>query len=295
MRLLKPIEFQVSQLISTNAVETYPAWSAATTYAKDAYVDYGTHIYQSLVNSNLNKQPNISPTDWILVGPDNTHAMFDNQVSTQTSSTTPLIVTVAPGKVVNSLAFLNLEGSSLNVVMTDGAGGPTVYSSTTNLDDTIILDWYMYFFEEYNPRTEVILTGIPSYTNGRITMTLTGTSPVKIGNFIYGTIYELGKTQYGASAGILDYSVKQTDDFGNTTFVQRAYSKRMEASIFMDNSDIAFNQRLLASVRATPVVWIGSTESTYSPLVVFGFYKEFNIDIQYPTSSMCSLTIEGLI
>jgi hypothetical protein len=221
MRLLKPIEFQVSQLISTNAVETYPAWSAATTYAKDAYVDYGTYIYQSLVNSNLNKQPNISPTDWILVGPDNTHAMFDNQVSTQTSSTSPLIVTVAPGKVVNSLAFLNLEGSSLSVVMTDGAGGPTVYSSTTSLDDTIILDWYMYFFEEYNPRTEVILTGIPAYTNGRITMTLTGVSPVKIGNFIYGSIYELGKTQYGASAGILDYSVKQTDDKGSAIRIRQ--------------------------------------------------------------------------
>jgi hypothetical protein len=294
MKLLKPIEFQVSQLVSTNAVETYPAWSAATTYAKDAYVDYGTHIYQSLVNTNLNKQPDISPTDWIFIGPDNTHAMFDNQVSTKTTSTSPLNVTVNPGGVTTSAAFLELAGTQLVVTMTDGAGGPVVYTKTISLDDTIILDWYMYFFEDYNPKTEVILDDLPSYRSGRLSMSLTGDTTVSIGNFIYGNIYELGKTQYGASAGIIDYSVKQTDEFGNTTFLQRAYSKRLEANVLVDNQDLAYNQRLLTSVRATPVVWIGSTDSTFSPLVVFGFYREFNTDISYPTYSLCRLTVEGL-
>lgn len=297
MQLLKPVAFQVSQLISSNAVETYPTWSSATTYAKDAYVDYGTHIYQSLVNSNLNKQPNISPTDWILVGPDNTHAMFDNQGSTQTSSSTPLNVTVAPGVVVNSVAFLNIEGATaLTVNMTDGAGGPNVYSRSINLDDTDILDWYMYFYEPYDFKTEVVLTDVPAYANGRISMSLSGSSTVKLGNFMYGTTYTLGGTQYGVTSGIKDYSVKETDIYGNTTFVERAYSKRMEAQVFMNNSDLNFNTKLLSSVRATPCVWIGSTADEYNnPLIMLGFYKAFNVTISYPTSSMCALEIEGLI
>jgi len=295
MQLLKPITFQASQIVSTNAVETYPTWSSATTYAKDAFVDYGTFIYQSLVNSNLNKQPDISPADWLLIGPDNVHAMFDNQVSTQTTSTSPLNVTINPGRAINSAAFINLTGTQLVVTMTDGAGGPTVYTRTENLDGSVVEDWYDYFFGEFDQKTDVVLTDLPSYINGRISMSLTGTGSVKIGLFTYGTVYTLGLTQYGASSGITDYSVKQTDDFGNTTFVQRAYSKRMEASLFVENIQLNKTQKILTDVRATPCVWIGSQDSRFNPLIVFGFYKQFSTTINYPTYSLCSLEIEGLI
>ena len=295
MKLIKPVTFQDSQLISSNATETYAAYNSGTTYAKDAFVDYGTHIYQSLVNTNLNHQPDISPTFWILIGPDNTHAMFDTQVSTITTSSSPLNVTVAPGVNINSAAFLELTGTQLVVTMTDGAGGPTVYTKTVSLDDTVLIDWYGYFFDPYNPRTEVILTDLPPYPNGRLSMALTGSGTIGIGVFTYGTVYDLGLTQYGASAGIKDYSVKETDQYGNTTFVERAYSKRMESQVFVQNSNIAFNQKLLASVRATPCVWIGSEDTQYNPLVVFGFYRSFNTTISYPTYSLCSLEIEGLI
>jgi len=42
----------------------------------------------------------------------------------------------------------------------------------------------------------------------------------------------------------------------------------------------------------TPVLWIGS--ESFESLTVYGFYKEFSIDLAYPTVSYCSLTIEGL-
>lgn len=296
MKLIKPIEFQVSHLISSNVTETYPTWSSVTTYAKDAFVDHDTHIYQSLVNSNLNKQPDLFPTDWVLVGPDNTHAMFDNQVSTQTSATSPLNVTIAPGVATNSLAFLNLENAtSLVVNITDGPSGPNIYSKTIGLDDTPMIDWYMYFFEPYDLKTDVVLTDIPPYISSSITMNLVGSGTLKIGNFIYGNVYEIGGTQYGVTSGIRDFSVKQTDDFGNTTFVQRAYSKRMEAEVFVQNSQLNVISRLLTSVRAVPCVWIGTDDTQYSnTLVQFGFYKDFNITINYPSYSLCSLQIEGL-
>lgn len=296
MKLIKPVEFQTGHLISSNATETYAAWISGTTYAKDAFVDYGTHIYQSLVNSNLNNQPDISPTFWQLVGPDNTHAMFDNQVSTQTSVSSPLNVTIAPGVATNSLAFLNLENAtSLVVNITDGPSGPNIYSKTIGLDDTPMIDWYMYFFEPYDLKTDVVLTDIPPYISSRITMNLLGSGTLKIGNFVYGNVYEIGGTQYGVTSGIRDFSVKQTDDFGNTTFVQRAYSKRMEAEVFIQNNQLNVITRLLTSIRAIPCVWIGSDDSQYAnTLVQFGFYKDFNITINYPSYSLCSLQIEGL-
>jgi hypothetical protein len=297
MQVIKPIIFLDSQLISTTAVEVYATYAAGTTYAINAFVVYLNKIYQSLQASNTGHTPDTSPTFWQYISVGNKIAMFDSEVSTQTTATTSLTTVVAPAVITNSLAYFELQGTQLQVEVRDGAGGTIVYNKTIALDSTIILDWYMYFFEPYNPKTEVILSDVPPYLNARITTTLTGASgsTVKIGSMIYGTLYQLGTTQYGVSSGIRDYSVKQTDDFGNTTFLQRAFSRRMEGNVFMNNTALAFNQRLLTSLRAIPAVWIGSTEDNFSPLTVFGYYRDFNIDISYPTFSLCRIEIEGLI
>lgn len=298
MRVLKPRPFVVSDLISSNAVETYAAWNIATTYAKDAYVDYATHIYQSLVNSNTGNQPDISPTQWVLIGPDNTHAMFDTQVSTQTVSDTPLSVTVKTNN-CNSVSFLNLIGTTLEVDFYYGPGlGTLYYTHTEDLDVTVIYDWYMYFFEPFEFKDTVILENIPPYADGRMTIVLSGPSgtDVAIGEVLYGTMYTLGSTEHGATAGIIDYSRKETDEFGNTTFVRRAFSKRMTGRFMLDNLQLGKVQRILSDLRATPAIYIAAEdEFTYSPLVVYGFYRDFSIDVAYPTKSYCSIEIEGLL
>ncbi|CAB5555439.1 Uncharacterised protein [Pseudomonas putida] len=52
-------------------------------------------------------------------------------------------------------------------------------------------------------------------------------------------------------------------------------------------------RRLLAELRATPVVWIG--EESYEATILFGFYKDFQIVFSGPTVSDCSITVEGVI
>ena len=54
-------------------------------------------------------------------------------------------------------------------------------------------------------------------------------------------------------------------------------------------------QRVLADVRATPCVWIGADDAQlYAPLIVYGWYRDFSIDVAYPTTSYVSLEVEGL-
>ena len=296
MKLIKPVTFSETQLISSTATETYSAWASGTAYAIGNRVTYLYRVYESVTNGNNNNQPNLYPEHWLNYSPDNKHAMFDTQVSTQTTKAGSLVTVLQPGIAFNSLAFLNLSGTSLHVVVQRDIGQSEVYNNTINLDDTIVIDWYSYFFEPYDFKTEVILTDIPPYVAGVVTTTLTTTSGnVAIGALIPGTLYNLGGTQYGAKVGIRDYSVKQTDAYGNTTFVQRAYSKQMEATIYMDAGALNFNYKLLADQRAVPSVWIGSDASSLKPLVVFGYYRDFSITIQYPTYSLCTLSIEGLI
>ena len=297
MELIKPITYQESHLISTTATETYATYNAATSYAIAARVTYLSRIYESLVASNVGNTPGIpaSVTKWLDIGPDNRHAMFDNQVGTQTTKASPLTVVVQPLQVFGSAAVLNVEGTDVQVIINDGVGGTELYNETYSLDETIITDWYTYFFEPYSLKTDLIVSNLPLYANAAMTVIITGGGTVKVGSLVYGSSYKLGGTQYGASIGIRDFSVKETDDFGNTIFVQRAFSKRLDAEVYMDNSQLNFNYKLLSEIRAIPVVWIGADGSDYKPLVVFGYYRDFNITIKYPTYSLCSLTIEGLI
>lgn len=298
MKVIKPITVTDAMILASNAVEAYAAWSAVTSYSKDQIVDYGTFYYISLVNTNLNHLPDeVGSTYWAVVSPDNKHAMFDGQVSTTTTSTSPLTVTVATG-IVNSVALIGLVGSSVTIEVTDGGASPEVYSRTVNLDGTIILDWYMYFFEPFVQLAEVVLTDLPPYLNAEVTMTLTSGGSVAIGELIFGTVYTLGVegTEQGATVGIIDYSRKDTDpDTGVTTFTRRAFSKRMSGQFLVANNQINGVQRILADIRAVPSVFIGSEDADYAPLVVYGFYRDFSIDIAYPTKSWCRIEVEGLV
>lgn len=297
MKVIKPITVTPAMILASNAVEAYSAWSAVTTYSKDQIVDYGEGYWISLVNSNLNNIPSApGSTFWAYVGPDNKHAMFDGQVSTATTSTSPLVVTIAPG-IVNSVAMIDLVGSSVTITMTDGGASPPVYTKTVELDGSIVFDWYTYFFEPFVQLAEVVLTDLPPYAAGQITMTLTSGGNVAIGEFLVGTVYELGEVgmEQGASVGIIDYSRKDTDnDTGLTTFVRRAYSKRMSGQFLLDNGQLNAVQRILADIRAVPSVFIGSEAADYAPLIVYGFYRDFSIDIAYPTKSFCRIEVEGL-
>lgn len=295
MKVISPIQITSGMVTSTNATETYSTYNPATSYALAAKVVYGNFIYESLVAANVGNQPDISPTKWLEAGPSNKWAMFDNKVDTQTTRTTPLTVVITPAIITNSLSILNVDAVTVTVNITDGPTGPTVYSKSINLDDTIILDWYMYFFEPYDFRTDIVLTDIPPYSGSVITVSVIKTAGTSaVGKLLLGNVITLGLTQYGASAGIRDYSVKETDAFGNTSFVVRAFSKRMQAQVFLENSSLNYIVKTLTSLRAVPAVWIGSEDTDLQPLIVYGFYRDFNIDISYPTTSLCSIEIEGL-
>ena len=295
MKVVKPTTLTAAMLVSTDAAETYSAWNAATAYVLDDIVLRTTteRLYQRLVAGTTATAPESDTVNWLDIGPSNKWAMFDGEISTATTKSTSLTVVLKPGY-VNSLALFGLVGSNLAVTVRDALAGNIVYTLSQDLDGTIIADWYQYFFEPVVQLAELVLTDLPPYGDAHITVVLTGTGTVECGICLVGTFYPLGDTQYGASVGIIDYSRKETDAFGVTTFVRRAYSKRMSAKLMLDNVQMNKVQRVLADLRATPCAWIGAGDVTYAPLQVYGFYKDFSIEVAYPTASYCSLEVEGL-
>mgnify|MGYP001766275962 CR=1 FL=1 len=295
MKVITPTTVTDALFVSSTAPETdYSAYAAGTTYALGARViRTSTHrIYESLQASNLGHTPESSPTWWLDIGPTNRWAMFDSVVGTSTTLASPLTVVISPGA-INSIALLELVGQSVTISMTSVSGGGSVYSKTVNLDASEVGDYYEYFFAPFIQRTSAVLTDLPPYADGVVTISLTG-STVSLGVCVVGLSTDLGDTQYGATAGITDYSLKTTDAFGNTTLTKRSYAKRTTCKLWLEKGEVNKVHRKLSDLRATPCVWVGVDDQELEPLTVFGFFKDFNIDVSYPTVAMCSLEIEGL-
>lgn len=302
MKVIKPVTITEDLLVSTSATETTAAWSSTTTYNVNDIVYYGYKgIYKSLTATNLNHQPDTSITNWLWISSTNKWAMFDTQVSTTTDQTTSITVKIKVGA-IDTLALLNLEASSVSITVreTSDDASNLIYTGTQSLDSTVLLDWYEYFFTPLSERRkQVIFYNVnSSYANACATITITNSTGVtaSCGAVSFGNLTTLGSTELGTTSGIIDYSTKTTNEFGDTTFVKRAYSKRLTARVLIDNALLGNTQRVLYNLRATPALWIASSNPQLEDaLVVFGYYKDFSTDIAYRTNSYCSLEIEGLI
>ena len=296
MRLIRPTTLTDAMLTSSTAPETdYPAWSSVTAYTVGARVILAaTHRRYEALAASTNVSPSTDPTKWLDLGPTNRWAMFDARVGTATSRTASLQVGLAPGT-IDALALIDTEAESATVTLT--VSGVQVYSrsQTFNVGGVAIDNWFSWFFEPLSQKTSMLFLDVPVYAAGQLSVTLTRDNPadsVSCGTLLVGRQLSLGDTEHGADIGIIDYSRKETDQFGVTSVVERAFAKRMTAKVVLATDAIDDIHRSLAALRATPVLWIGS--ESFESLTVYGFYKEFSIDIAYPTVSYCSLTIEGL-
>ena len=300
MKVIRPTTITDAMLISSTVAEpsgTDPAvWNAATAYVVgDEVYRAGTHsVYTRLVNGTTATAPELDTTNWVYARPTNRWAMFDQEVGTQSSGASPMTVVMDPGT-CGALALLEIDADEVTVTMTDGAGGPTVYSRTTDLDASYVTDWFEYFFGAFSKLTSLVLTDLPPYSAGRITVTLTGESTVLCGGLVAGTAHYLGGLQYGARAGIRDYSVKSTDDdTGIVTLTPGRYRKTVRGLLQLPTGAVNSVHKLLTELRATNVVWIGDDQAEYEPLVVFGFARSFELTVTYPGARYYALEIEGM-
>jgi hypothetical protein len=219
-------------------------------------------------------------------------AMFDGLVSTPTVATSSLTVVLTPG-IVDSIALLSLIGTSVTVSMV--VSGATVYSVTESLIDVREkTNAYAYCFAPSRQRTKFYKISLPPYLHGTVTVTISGPSTVACGMLVVGLQMLLGGTQYGAAPGIDDYSVVSFNAFGASTLIVRNFSSSQSVQVLMDNANLDWVYSQIATLRAQPLVWLG-TDGLYDSLVTYGIYKGFKPVITYFANSLCALDIKGLI
>lgn len=299
MKLVRLIDVDDAVLVSSSVPETdYTPWSNATTYAAEARVRVvaaNVHlVFESADDGNVGHDPLTDDgTWWLEVGATNRWAMFDGAVQSQTTHADSIDVDLlVPGR-ADVLALLNVSGATAQVTMT-APGAGTVFDQTYSLVSTSgIADWYAYFFEPIARLSDLPPITLPPYAGATLSVTVSETgATVGVGALVFGLARDLGGTQWGAQLGITDYSVKQADEFGNLTVLERAYSKTANFTVNVDAGFVDTLLTQLAEYRAKPALWIG--DEGYASSVIYGFFKDFNVEIAYPTVSVCTLELESL-
>lgn len=297
LKVIKSTTVTDAILTATSVAEAdHAAWSGATTYALgDRVILTSTHkIYESLQAGNLNKAPATEVLWWVEVSPTNRWKMLDLSSSTQTQIDSSDYYEFTPGVAVNALSLINISGVlSVRVRMTDPSFG-VVYDQTADLTDVPSeASWYAWFFEPRTEQTQFVVSDLPSYPNAVLRIDLTSSGAAYIGACTFGNQRSIGTgVQHGVRLGLQDYSRKERNEWGDTTLVVRAYSKRLSIDTMILNSELDNTYSLLTDLRATPCLWIIS--DTYNSLSLWGFFSDFEISIAYAYYSDVSISLESL-
>lgn len=274
-QVVRPAALTDAALVASNVPENdYPAYAAGTAYVAGARVILpATHrAYESLTAGNAGHDPATDTAHWLDMGPTNRWAMFDQALGTATTGAGSIVVQLKPGIAADTLALLDVVGASVRV---QAPGYDQTRAIGGDVTTALFLD----------------LALAPADT---ATVTIAGAgsgAAVAVGTLLIGAREALGTLADEPSIGILDFSVKETDDFGQTVPLERAWAKRMEAKSQIATAGADALLRRLATLRAKPSLWIGAAE--LDALTIYGFFRDFTVTLGEQVS-ICSVTIEGM-
>jgi hypothetical protein len=326
MRICDPITItdtgSLSQLSASNVPETdeseYAAGTSYTAGDRVMVTDPGVHkIYEALRSTTGEYPPdntNGSDPAWLEVGPTNRWAMFNRvvgqatqaaetysestyAVSTLSAAAAGIAVEIAPQQAVNYLAAFGIRGNHADVIVHDG-GGNQLYAERKQLNAEISeAGWWWYFFEPFvQVRDAISFPNLPTISNGTIRLAIQKNQQdanAECGVLVLGVAKTLGVSVYGTRVGIIDFSRKERDAFGNFTITERGFAKEMTAEVKVDFGLLSSVQQRLSEVRAKPVVYEAS--DNVAATLIYGFFRDFEILISTPTVVDATIEIEGLV
>lgn len=304
MKVIRRVDITAANgiLTSSNVTDsTETSWTAAGVFntgdlcqkdgSSEGTQDY--NIYQSQVDANSGNDPYLrtDDTNWKFVGAMNKWKAYNDIAQDQTSNALTIVNEMTFTSVVDSIAVINTNAASYRVEQI--VSGSTVFDTgTVSLISTAgIVDLYTYFFEPIVRKTSFAVTGLQPYATATVRITLTVDSGNCLaGAIVPGQILEIGKTMYGASYSILDYSQKTVDaDTGLVTVTTRSNKRTAECDVSLAPSSLGSIYDALKDLLNDPAVWI--TTDSIDGTIVFGPFKDFNLIVDNYSEVICRLEI----
>lgn len=294
LNVVVPITITPALLVATDVPESdHPAWVAATTYAAGDRVQADHAIFESLLAGNVGNSPPSSPAQWVRVSATNRFKAFDLINASRTEQSGAFFFEIAPGKSVNAIAALDLVGAtSIRIRVTDPTYGLLYDKTAALIAAPAFVSWWDWFYADRVSEPQYVALDLPAFPAATIRIDFVGTSALAVGTVLVGQTKPLGQARYGARIGIRDYSRKETNEWGDVVLVQRAFARTSSLPVLLSNAEKSRAAILLESLRATPTLWVGvEGDALYT---IYGWYRDWEILIAYPTFSEMTIEIEGL-
>ena len=297
MQIIESYQVTEAEMQSSNvALGDYPNWNSGTTYANSERVVVGNKIYQSVQAANDDHPPATSPLWWVEVGAVNRWRAFDDSLSAMTTNLEDIRYDLRFPRTLNAVAMFGLNASEVQIYLVDTATSDRIYDRTFSLvTSEDVYDAWTYFFNPLEYKTSLVVTDLPLWANTelRIRIRAPGTEAM-VSEIICGINHLVGETLDGTEIGLIDYSYKERDEFGNLKVKERGYSQKVNYQFIFTTEDGRRIRDLMTRIRTKVAVYHAGRENDKFGVTIPGFYKDFNVPLTTEVS-YGSLEVESLI
>ena len=302
-----------TELVSTNAVDTTAEFVAGTLYDLGAEVKVSAenNLYKCLTKDTTEiPTGNKTTENWLFLGKTNPHKMFDEKYKSRTiKESGNLVVTIKMkqgggfSKVTDGIALLNVSASKIRIVGV--REGETIYDEEFDMGVLDLFSPCMILncnFGQIGYKKNLILTplkdkdGLIVYgcriTEYTITFVpIDDETPAACGVCILGKMQYFGKTLMNPKKSLVNYDVKDTNEYGDTAVVSRGFSNNYNFSFVGKNDIMQVADETLTELRSTPLIYVVTDEQILAS--VFSGYGMISIlDITQQGACDMLMTLE---
>ena len=314
MKIITPIVMTDAKLTSTNMTENdHAVWVAADYVIGDLVISTTTHrIYRCIV-AHLLASPVDPDTEWTalddpliedpstvywqLISATNIWKLFDEKPSDVCANATIITARITPSEIVRGIGLFGVLGEEVKITMTDPVDGVVFDETISMQDETVVIDWWTWWFEPITQLAEYVSVELPPYADAYIDVTITNTGgTAQCGQIVLGPVMSIGNTLIdGSGWSILDYSFVNLDVYGNLSAVERNSTRLSDFSIEYDTGlNLAVSAKLKSLRGGKAAVWVGSEDSTKAAQN-YGILLDARPFYQEGDTMLMSVKIQGLV
>ena len=306
-----------TELVSTNAVDNTDEFVAGTLYDLGAVVKVSAenNLYKCLTKDTTEiPTGNKTTENWLFLGKTNPHKMFDEKYKSRTvKESGNLVVTIKMkqdggfSKVSDGIALLNVSASKIRIV--------GVREGETICDEEFDMGMLDLFspckilncnFGQIVYKKNLILTPLKDkdgliisgckITEYTITFEpIDDETPAACGVCILGKMQYFGKTLMNPKKSLVNYDVKDTNEYGDTAVVERGFSNNYNFSFVGKNDIMQVADETLTELRSTPLIYVVTDDQILASVFSgYGMISVLDITQQGACDMLMTLEVGSL-
>jgi hypothetical protein len=295
MQIVQKYNIPISDITTTVAADTTPAWNSGTTYAAGAEVLQGNRIFVSAVNGNTGIDPltvnqQLVSAPWIFKAWENRFRCFDGTIASRTVDDGPITITLDGVDGQNGIILFGLKGTK--VTISENVSGDPGFYREINLAAREVTDWYEWFFLPFGESvSRVAVLDIPAQI-ASLQLVFEG-DQVEIGEIHIGRIRQLGRTLHeGTSSRVLSLTRIDFNAYGEPTVIPAPTRVETTYAVHITKPRMQQVYDLLADLSGQVVGAVGSPNRQST--IQLGFLSLDEIPENLPNDYIATLTLRGV-